>query len=346
MHKTNSEYKPTFILVLSFFSGGARLIKFLHLHLSFHLSIRSGRSTEKPSHVSSGRTGISVSKVAPDANPPRKQVFPSNLSITSPPFYPSGSSTKETTLSQRGDAQAGTTSRNVQSSASGESFPIAQSATLLQGKDMVDSIGTNKLYIDGSVSTVAGKPFNTMQMLPSSSSMNSTQPPPLRGQGRGGNSSAQMTYKPVVSNNQVNRGFPPTQQQTVQRNPVRSRPQSSFYSSGQQFVPHLDGGSQTSPPKAVAIESFEPIELESSSDSGKSKTALVAKGKSSVQVGGRGPFLYSGAQVMGASGNVGSGNGDQNFPAFLPGKLVESILQRKCHHHNSLTEPNFHSSCL
>ncbi|KAL2539257.1 CASC3/Barentsz eIF4AIII binding [Abeliophyllum distichum] len=275
---------------------------------------QSGKSIEKPSHVSSGRTGAHVSKVESDANPPRKQVFASNLSITSPPFYPSGSSTKETSMPQRGGVQAGTINRNVQSSTADESFPIAQSSTLLQGKDIVDSIGMNKLYIDGSLSTVTGKPSNALQMLPSSSSsINSTQPLPQRGQGRGAKSSAQMAYKPVVSS-QVNRGPQPTKLQTVQRNPVQSRVQSS----GQQFVQHLGGGSQTSPQKAVAINSFEPVELESPSDSSKSKTALVAKGKGSVQGGGRGSFLYSGAQVMGAPGNVGGGNGDQNFPAFLP----------------------------
>ncbi|CAA2980768.1 Hypothetical predicted protein [Olea europaea subsp. europaea] len=279
---------------------------------------QSGRSIEKPSHVSSGRTGAPVSKVEPDANQPRIQAFASNLSITSPPFYPSGSSTKETISSQRRDLQAGT-SRNVQSSATSESLPIAQSATMLQG-NIVDSIDMNKLYIDGSLSTVAGKPSDTLQVLPSSSSSsnNATQPLPLQNQGRGANSSAQMAYKPVVSNNQVNRGSPPTQLQAVQRNPVQSRAQSSFHSSGQQFVQRFGGGSQTSPPKTVAINSFEPVELESSSDSSKSKASLVVIGKGSVQGGGRGSFLYSGTKVMGAPGNVGSSNGDQNFPAFLP----------------------------
>lgn len=48
----------------------------------------------------------------------------------------------------------------------------------------------------------------------------------------------------------------------------------------------------------------------------------MGKGKEGIQGSGRGSFLYGGAQVMGASGNMGVGHGDPNFPAtpaFLPG---------------------------
>lgn len=55
----------------------------------------------------------------------------------------------------------------------------------------------------------------------------------------------------------------------------------------------------------------------SPSESGKSNSALVGKGRGGIQASGRGSFPYGGAQVMGASGNMGSGHGDPNF-AFLP----------------------------
>ncbi|KAE9467821.1 hypothetical protein C3L33_00286, partial [Rhododendron williamsianum] len=85
--------------------------------------------------------------------------------------------------------------------------------------------------------------------------------------------------------------------------------------------PAPGSGSQTSsPPKAgSSMNSFGSGELESPPESSKSKTALVGNG--GVQVSGRSSFLYGGAQLMGASGNMGSGRGDQNFaaaPAFLP----------------------------
>ncbi|KAL2534138.1 CASC3/Barentsz eIF4AIII binding [Abeliophyllum distichum] len=281
---------------------------------------QSVKSVEKPSRVNSGRTSAPMPSVESDAFPPRKQMFASNLSIASPPFYPSGSSTKDTTLPLKRDVQVGTTNRNVQPSIADKSFTLAQSSAMVRGKNIVDSIGMDTLYIDDSLSAVAEKPLNALQKLPSGpSSFNSTQPQQLRVQGRGTTSLTQMAYKPV-SNNQVNRVPPATLLQTAQKNPGQSRGLSSPQASGQQFVQRPTSGSQaSSPPKAVVpANSFETEELESLSDSSKSKTALDAKGKGSVKGGGRGSFLYGGVQVMGASGNMGSGHGDQNFPAFLP----------------------------
>lgn len=79
----------------------------------------------------------------------------------------------------------------------------------------------------------------------------------------------------------------------------------------------------------MATNSFDSGETDAASESGKSKGALVGKGKGGSQGSGRGTFLYGGAQVMGASGNMGASHGDQNFPgtpAFLPGLIVLSSL--------------------
>jgi hypothetical protein len=57
-------------------------------------------------------------------------------------------------------------------------------------------------------------------------------------------------------------------------------------------------------------------------ESSKSRTALVGKGKGIIQGNGRGSFLYGGAEVVGATRNMGVGHGDQNLPGtptFLPG---------------------------
>ncbi|KAI3455395.1 hypothetical protein Pfo_012058 [Paulownia fortunei] len=275
-----------------------------------------GRSGAKRSYVSSGRTNEPVSNAKPDVVLPRKQVA-SNLNIASPPFYPTGSSTKDNTVPLKRDVQAGTINRNGQQSVVDESFTMAQSTATMRGKNIVDSIGVDNLYIDDSPSAMAGKPSNTMQMpLTGSSSINPAQPQ-LRGQGRGLTSLTQMAYQPAVSNNQVNRVPPPSQLQSVQWNPGQSRAQSSLQASVQQFAQRLPSGPQAfSPPKAAgAVNAFESGELESASES---KTEVVAKGKGSVQGSGKGSFLYGGAQVMGASGSMGSGQSDQNFPAFLP----------------------------
>lgn len=263
-----------------------------------------GKSVEKHSHVNYRRTSETITNTKPDVVLPRKQVG-SNLSIASPPFYPTGSSTKDNTVPPKRDAQAGIVNRNGQPLVVDESFTVAQPTTTIRGKN---TIGLDNLSISDSPSVMAGKPSNNAQMpLSGSPFMNPVQ---LRGQGRGPASFAQMAYQPVVSNNQLSRVRPPSQQPSSQRNPGQNRAQSSFQGGVQAF----------SPPKAAgAVNTFESGDLESVSESNQSKTALVAKGKGNGQGVGKGSFLYGGAQVMGASGNMGNGRSDQNFPAFLPG---------------------------
>lgn len=125
-----------------------------------------------------------------------------------------------------------------------------------------------------------------------------------------------VNYQSPVINNQFNRVSQPTNLHSTQTNPVLGREQPSFQATGHQFAQRSGARSQgSSPPKT------ETGEFESSSDSSKSKSAMVAKGKGTLQSTGRGSVLYGGAQVMGAPGSMGSG--DQNFPttpAFLPGR--------------------------
>lgn len=263
-----------------------------------------------------------MSNVESEAVPAKKHVFASSLNSASPPFYPSGSSSKEIPLTQKRDAQAGMTNQNVQPTVGDETFPTAQTSAMQRGKNVVDSMGMDKLYVDDKTSTHAGKPSNNLPLLSSgSSSVISNQSLQLRGQGRGINSLPQMSFQPSGSNNQVNRISPPAQLHASQRNLVQNRGQSSV----QQFVQNPSSGSQvSSPPKAALNKSASDHgEVESPSEASKSKSALVAKAKGSVQGAGRGSFLYGGAQVMGPLGNLGSGTGDPNFPAFLPGKMFK-----------------------
>ncbi|KAF2301308.1 hypothetical protein GH714_022547 [Hevea brasiliensis] len=137
-----------------------------------------------------------------------------------------------------------------------------------------------------------------------------------------------MSYQSAPVQNQVNRASSATQPHSVQRSPVQNRAQPSVLAPGQQFGQRTGSGSQaSSPPKtALSINSYESGETETTSESSKSKGALVGKGKESIQGSGRGSVLYGGTQVMGASGNMGVGHGDQNFPAtpaFLPGVVMQ-----------------------
>lgn len=312
LHRTNSAYN----LLLSPYLFFSDVVDFSS-HLCYIFICSPVKSVEKHSHVNSRRSGEPVSNTKSDVVP-RKQVA-SNLNIASPPFYPTGSSTKDNSAPSKRDVQAGTINRNGQHSVVDENFPMAQSSSTMRGKNIVDSVGN--LSLGDSSSAMAGKPSNAMQVpLPGSSSFNPGQHQ-FRGHGRGPASFTHMAYQPV-SNNQVNRAPQTNQLQNV-RNPGQSRAQSSLQSSAQQFTQRTPSGSQAfSPPKAAgAVNTSESAEVDSASDSNQPKTALVAKGKGNAPGSAKGSFLYGGAQVMASSGGMGTGPGDQNFPAFLPGTM-------------------------
>ncbi|XP_021628002.1 protein MLN51 homolog isoform X2 [Manihot esculenta] len=280
-----------------------------------------GKSLDKTSRSNSGRAFTPTPNTESDQVPTARKH--SSLSSASPPFYPSGSSNKDIPLTQKRDIQAGSTSRNIRTSVMDESFSIQQTNALIQGKNIAASVGIDKLYIDDSVASTAAKSLNTMQKSSGSSLVNGTQSSQSRNQGRGVSISSQMTYQSAPLQNQVNRVSSSTQPHSIQRSPVQNRAQPSVQVSGQQLGQRPGSGSQaSSPPKtALSINSCEPGEAETNSESSKSRSALVGKGKGSSQGSGRGSFMYGGAQVMGASGNMGVGHGDQNFPAtpaFLP----------------------------
>ncbi|RVW87911.1 Protein MLN51-like [Vitis vinifera] len=275
--------------------AGMNLLQGTKVRLQHKTNSKSGKSFEKASHSSSGRAFTPTSNVASDPIPTRKHVFASSLSSASPPFYPSGSSNKEISLTQKRDLHTGTTNRNIRPSVAEESFGTSQSGALPRGKNIVDSVGMDKLYIDDSLSPVAGKSLNNLQLPSSGSSLiTTTQSPQVRAQGRGLAPSGQMNFQPTLSHNQLNRAAPPAQLHAVQRSPVQARVQPSLQSSSQQLGQRPGSGSQTSsPPKnALSINSLN-----------------------------TGTWILLQNQVMGATGNMGVGHGDQNFPgtpAFLP----------------------------
>ncbi|XP_021298581.1 protein CASC3 isoform X2 [Herrania umbratica] len=279
----------------------------------------SGKPLEKTSQANSSRAFTPAANADTTSVPARKHVFASSLSSASPPFYPSGSSNKDITLTPKKDVQTGSVSRNLRPSVTDDNLSVSHSNSL-RGKNVLDSLSMAKLYIDDSSTSASGKPLTNLQMLPSESSVgNTSQPSQSRVHGRGMAIPGQKAYQPAPHQSQVNRVSPPTQVNAVQRSPVQGRVQSSAQAAAQQLSQHPGIGSQaSSPPKtAMSVSSYESGEVESSETS-KSKGALVSKGKSSVQGASRGSFMYGGAQIMGATGNMAVSHGDQNFPAFLP----------------------------
>ncbi|XP_020964095.1 protein CASC3 [Arachis ipaensis] len=280
----------------------------------------SSKPFEKTSHTSSGRTAGSTSNYESDPVPAAKKQVSSNLNYASPPFYPSGSSNKEMNLASKRDVQTGSTSRSGRPGVVEEGVSVQQNNSLLRGKNVVDTtIGMDKLYIEESINPSVGKSLNSMHAVPpGSSGVNASQSSHSRAPLRGGAIPVQMNFQPAIAHNQVNKFAPTQHQSTVQRNHAPARIPTTLQASAPQIGQRPGTGSQaSSPPKtSVAISSLDSGEIDATSESGKSKGALVGKGRGGSQGSGRGSFVYGGA--MGAAGNMGGNHGDPNFPAFLP----------------------------
>lgn len=232
----------------------------------------------------------------------------SSLNSASPPFYPSASSNKEITSTDKRDDQAAQLHRNHQSPGMDESFSISESNTM-RGKNVANYIGMNKLYIDDQAPTRSGKPLN-----------NSSQSPHSRIQEKVQTPMGKMSHQSTPQN-QVYKVSNQAQQRNGQQAPSQTR-QAFLQTSGQQLGQRTQAFS--SPDSDVTANSFEYSETRSPPEISKSNTALIGKGKN-VRGNGRGSFPYGGAQVIGASGNLGSTHGDINFPGmptFLPGNTV------------------------
>ncbi|KAL9678476.1 hypothetical protein QQ045_016320 [Rhodiola kirilowii] len=257
-----------------------------------------GRHLEKAVHSNSTKGLESASTVTYEAAPGTKNLVASNLNSASPPFYPSGSSSNDQNLATKKDVQPPKTDRNHQQ------FSVDQ------------SLGLNKLYLG----ETGRKPSNSSHVQPSGLT-NSSQGPQVRAQGRGqgyaGHVPSQVTPHPPSHASKASGAH----QHPTQRGPIQNRTQPYSRAPEQPVPKQIGNGSQasSSPPRVYASQkSFESGE-DSKPESGKAKTAIVGSAASGVQGGGAlGPFMYNGAQIMGATGNMGVAHGDPNFPTFLP----------------------------
>ncbi|WOG99224.1 hypothetical protein DCAR_0518572 [Daucus carota subsp. sativus] len=272
------------------------------------------KSADKGHHATTTKVSERPSTGESDQNSAKRHVS-SSLNSASPPFYPSASSKKEISLTQKRDGPAAPLHRNLQSSVSDESFSMSSSSTM-RDKNLAD-VGMNKLYIDDHAPAQTGKPLNSSQLQVSVSPWtNSSQYPHSRVQGRVQTPMEKMAYQ-STPHNHIERVPYPTQHRNGQQVPAQTH-QGSFQASGRQLGQRTQA--YLSPDSALTTNSFEFKETRSSQESSKSNTALIGKGKS-VEVNGRGSFSYGGAQVIGASGGLPSSHGDVNFPGmptFLP----------------------------
>lgn len=251
---------------------------------------QSAKSLDRSLNTGFGRNSASTAHPNADhESVPAKKVA-SNLNSASPPFYPSGSSNKETALTTKREAQAGSNNRSLRPSVAEHTFSMPLSNSVFRGKNVNDSIGMEKLHIDDSVSPTGAKAVNNMHVPSSASSSSASQMPQSRAQGRGATPSASSVFQPPQISNQVSRALPPAAQ-ALQQNPGQNRGQAPVQASGQQLDQRALGASQqgSSPPKA---------------------------GKGTVQGAGRGSLVYGGTQVMGSGGGMTAG--DPNLPAFFP----------------------------
>uniref|UniRef100_A0A803LEL4 Btz domain-containing protein n=1 Tax=Chenopodium quinoa TaxID=63459 RepID=A0A803LEL4_CHEQI len=274
------------------------------------------KSLDKKSHAGSGRAAASTASLDMEhESVPAKKVA-SNLNSASPPFYPSATSNKDVALPQKKEAQAGNHSRNIRPSAVDHNFSVPHSTSMLRGKNVIDSMGMDKLHINDPVPPA--KPLNNVHMQSSASpSVGAAQMTPSRAQGRGVSPSGPSIFQPQT-NNQFKKVSPPAPQ-VSQQTPVQSRGQTSQQTSGQQLVQRPPGGSQSSPPKTgLSKNTFEPGNFDSPLESGKSKIVVAGKGKGNAQGTGRGALVYGGG---GPGGNMGSG--DPNLPAFFPANFMQ-----------------------
>ncbi|KAK4780250.1 hypothetical protein SAY87_016356 [Trapa incisa] len=272
------------------------------------LPTNSGESVQHDNHPDQSFTNSL--NVDSDSARTRRNTIGSSLNSASPPFYPSGSSNREGGLSQKKGVQTGKSTRDNCIPSPDDNFSVAQSHTFQRGKNVVNSIGMEKLCIDDLVTAFPGKPLSSMQASSYGSTSSSSEHKQSRTQGKGAPpATGQVAYQSTFPQGLVNKASLPQQ--------VHNRVQPSAQQIGQR-----PSGSPASPPKtAVSINSYDTGESEPAPESSKPKGTLVAKGRGTIQGGGRGSFIYGGAHVMGGGGPMGVGHGDQNFaatPAFLP----------------------------
>lgn len=285
-------------------------------------------SNETSTRVSEGGSAPVTGNPQSESVPSRKHFFASCLSSDSPPFYPSGTSTQDVSAVHKKDVQVGGAVRNTTTSAAmDENIMGSNSNMAARGKAVLDPVGQGGLYVGQSVRhTTTGKASPTVHVQSSGSSSSVAM--------------AQSQLKARVSGpGQLSYHFPPSSPMSrasgqttlaASQNSVPGQPIPRPLVQQMNQRPSIGSHESSSAPQVPSTSLPEVSEAGSPPGSSKSKTGLVGKAKVGSQGSGKSAFLYNGAQVIGAAGATGVGNGDQSFPhapALLPGKTSINLFQ-------------------
>ncbi|KAG6535204.1 hypothetical protein ZIOFF_000168 [Zingiber officinale] len=291
-------------------------------------AIQSKRLPLKPHHSvsndTSGRPSSQAATVQSDAVLPKKNSFASSLNSASPPFYPSGSSNQDmASLTQKRGVHTGSINKPISyTTLTKDNSMASQTNSLMRGNTPTDVVGPDKLFIDDSFRSTAGKIMATSGLQLSGSSLSSKEI-------QTASSRVQVRESSIVG--RINRhsessigppGRVATQNKPTEQRPLQFPAQSATRISNQQSVQLRSiRNHSSSPPDSAPPSSSDIIQSDSHSGVTKPEVTLVGKARINNQGIGKGPFMYGGAQVIGATGAVGLPNGDHSFPgtpALLP----------------------------
>ncbi|MQL89509.1 hypothetical protein Taro_022071, partial [Colocasia esculenta] len=269
-----------------------------------------GKSHEVKSNTTIQRQSPSTANAKAEEAYPQKHVFTSSLNSASPPFYPSGSSNPDVPSTLRRDSRTVNNSQNISHSVSEDKPLPSRTSVTSRGTAIHDPLRQqSRLYIND-FRLVAEKSLANLR-LPSSGSLapiNTIHSTDFKGQDRGF-TMGKAGYQPTSSVSQLGRGSGSQAQLPAVQQPAQTSVQPLLRVSAEQSGQRPSSGSQVSFP-SQAPNSSEVVDVESPSESGKSKLPVVLRGKTSIQESGRGSLMYSGG-----GGAMGLAHGDQSFPA-------------------------------
>ncbi|KAG8077273.1 hypothetical protein GUJ93_ZPchr0007g4585 [Zizania palustris] len=269
------------------------------------------RSRGSAANASAIREGGQISNAQSEIVPPKKNVVNSSLNSASPPFYPSGASNPDFSVTTQRDIQAGGSNKFPSSMKMNDNSKL-QSGPAVRGRTSMDYGSRDRFqHADG---PVRPSPRNGGTSL--NSSVNHGQIPIVRAQGGNGIPLNNQSTLPVHQNPRI-----PTQQQShtsvMHQKSGQVQTQSATRIPTQQ-VNHRTGNPSNT--QHLPVRTAERGENGLYPSSNKSNASAGA-GKTNNQETGRGSFMYGGAQVIGAAGTVNLAQDEQNFPgtpALLP----------------------------
>ncbi|KAG8051455.1 hypothetical protein GUJ93_ZPchr0001g32926 [Zizania palustris] len=274
------------------------------------------RSQESAANASAVREGGQISNVQSEVVPPKKNVVNSNLNSASPPFYPSGASNSDFSVTTQRmesmDIQAGGSIKVFPSSMKMDDNLKLQSGPGVRGRTAMYYGSRDRFQrADGPVRPSPRNGGTSMN-----SSVNHGKTPIVRAQGANEIPLNNQSTSLVLQNPRIPMHHP-SHTSVIHQKSGQVQTQSAMRIPTQQLNHHTGNPSTTQHLPVRSNESGENGLYPSSNKSNASSGA----GETNNQETGRGSFMYGGAQVIGAAGAVSLAQGEKKFPgtpALLP----------------------------